>query len=57
MSKYYSLIAAIAVAVGTAVTPAVQTALAAHPTVTAAVAGAIAVIMHWLPSPGDTPNA
>jgi hypothetical protein len=54
MSKFWSIFAAIGMSVVTAVTPAVQGVLSAHPTVTAVIASTVAVIMHFLEPPTAT---
>ena len=55
MKKYLPSIIAAASAMAVAVAPAVQSALAHHPTVTAVVAAIGAIIAHWLPSPTAQP--
>lgn len=57
MSKFWSILAAIGMSAVTAVTPVIQGALSAHPVAVTIISGAIAVILHWLPSPAQPPSA
>lgn len=56
MSKYLPTIIAIVTAAAVAATPAIQTVLAAHPTVSVIVAALYAILTHWLPSPVTPPT-
>ena len=60
--KWLHTILSVAALVSTAISPALSTAVAAHPTVAVSLAGVYAILGHLLPSPvssaaGTAPHA
>lgn len=51
MSKYLASILALVAVIATAVAPAIQGVIAAHPVFATLFAGIVAVLNHFLPSP------